>query len=170
MDSITKTYQKYGVDASHLGIIFPWFGCDFVCLDKDCTSVAKKPKSERILPGDSNSGNTPHGGDGCGIGVDAGPGYAEVLQLLPNATTKPTIQPSTYTNYFSWKNGSGGLHQVWYDDPVTLEKKYQAAKANKLKAVGMWTSDATMFNREAAAAMWKAVPAPKKLRAADVSE
>ena len=83
MDSITKTYQKYGVDASHLGIIFPWFGCDFVCLDKDCTSVAKKPKSERILPGDSNSGNTPHGGDGCGIGVDAGPGYAEVLLCTP---------------------------------------------------------------------------------------
>ena len=28
---VQETYAGFGVDADHLGIIFPWFGCDFVC-------------------------------------------------------------------------------------------------------------------------------------------
>jgi hypothetical protein len=68
---------------------------------------------ERILPGDSNNGNSPHGGDGCGVGVDAGPGIGEVYQLMPNATEAVQLSPAPdYTKHFMWKNGTGGLHEV----------------------------------------------------------
>ena len=48
--------------------------------------MVAKPKSERILPAFSNSGNSPHGGDGCGVGVDAGPGIAEVVMVAVGET------------------------------------------------------------------------------------
>ena len=60
------------------------------------------------------------------------------------------VQAPLYTKYFNWRNGSGGLHQVWYDDADTLAPKYALAKKSKLKAIGMWTSDANMFNAVAA--------------------
>jgi hypothetical protein len=162
---IVADYKRYGVSPDKLGVIFPWFGCDFVCTDdSSCEKVVAKPKSERILPGFSNSGNSPHGGDGCGVGVDAGPGIAEVVMgLLPNKTGPVKLAPApVYTKNVEWKNGTGGLHQTWFDDDETLEVKYKDAKVRGLKAVGMWTPDATWFNREIAKKMWDAVPTPQK--------
>ena len=161
-----EIFKGYGVPPEKLGIVFPWFGCDFVCDPAggdSCKNVVAKPQSERILPGDSNNGNTPHGGDGCGVGVDAGPGIGEVYQLLPNATqpVQLSVVPD-FTKHFTWKNGSGGLHEVWYDDAQTMAVKMAAAKQIGLRGVGMWTSDATMWNASLAKEMWAAVPTPAK--------
>lgn len=117
--NVTATiFSEYGVAPDKLGMVFPWFGCDFVCdpsSGSSCSSVVAHPASERILPGDSNLDNSPHGGDGCGVGVDAGPGIGEVMQLLANATEPIQLSPPpSFTKYFRWKNSTGGLHQVWY--------------------------------------------------------
>ena len=56
----------------------------------------------------------PHGGDGCGTSVDAGPGVGEVMQLLPHATGPVELSPAPdYTKHFQWRNSTGGLHEVW---------------------------------------------------------
>ena len=91
--------------------------------------------------------------------VVTGPGIAEVMQLLPNATTPIELAPApSYTKYFSWKSGNGVLHQTWYDDAETLAVKYAHTKSHRVKGLGIWTSDATMFNKVVANQMWAAVP------------
>ena len=40
--------------------------------------------------------------------------------------------------------------------------KMAAAKALGLRGVGMWTSDATRWNKTLAAQMWASVPCPNK--------
>ena len=36
---------------------------------------------------------------------------------------------------------TGGMGQLWYDDPETLRLKYAAIKQAGVRAVGMWTAE-----------------------------
>lgn len=102
-------YVSAGIPKERLGIIFPWFGCDFVCNSTNsCVGVMANPRPERIVP-PVDPGDTEQG---CGHGLDAGPGIGQVMQLLPNATGPPVIAAGVYTKHFAWRNATGGLHEV----------------------------------------------------------
>ena len=60
------------------------------------------------------------------------------MHYLPNATGKPYVNSSSLTNVLNYHNASGGLNQLWYDDPATYEKKYKHTKAAGLKGIGFW--------------------------------
>ena len=81
-----------------------------------------------------------------------------VQELLPNATTAPTLNRTLGANWFNWRNSSGQMHQVWYDDPVSLGMKYNRTQEVGMSVVGMWVADATGFDEEATKAMWAALP------------
>eukprot|EP01052_Picozoa_sp_SAG31_P027523 SAG31_NODE_2582_length_5436_cov_1.573356_10_plen_75_part_00 len=49
-------------------------------------------------------------------------------------------------------------HQIWYDDPSSLRKKYAWAAAEGMLGVGMWVPSATLYDLETTKAMWAAVP------------
>jgi hypothetical protein len=49
---------------------------------------------------------------------------------------------------------------------VTLKAKYAAAKAHGMRALGMWTPDATRWDKHLSASMWRALPAPNKTNTA----
>lgn len=67
--------------------------------------VLPHPTPTLINPSDYLPGSTAALEFGCGSGVDAGPGYGEVLQLLANATSAPMLAPyPVYTKHFSWRN------------------------------------------------------------------
>ena len=67
--------------------------------------VLPHPIPTLINPSDYLPGSTAAEEFGCGSGVDAGPGYGEVLQLLANATSPPMLAPyPAYTKHFSWRN------------------------------------------------------------------
>ena len=89
------------IDACNHGIVAQCNATD------SCVGVLAKPQPERLVPPDP--GDTEQG---CGQGLDAGPGIGQVMQLLPNATGPPVIAPGVYTKHFAWRNGSGGLHEV----------------------------------------------------------
>ena len=152
-----------------LGIIFPWFGCDFSCRDANCAAVIPSASGDHpILPEDYKAAdgyawNLKDGG--CGASQYSGPGYAQVLELSANATAPPLLDKQSMTKHMLWRNGSGDMHDVWFDDPETLAPKYRATKAAGMRAIGMWTPDATRWNAMAAREMWGAIPAPNKTAA-----
>ena len=49
-------------------------------------------------------------------------------------------------------------HQIWFDDPSSLSKKYNWSAAEGLLGVGMWVPSTTLWDRDSAMAMWAAVP------------
>ena len=57
---------------------------------------------------------------GCGYGEWDNAGIAEVVQYLdPNNTAADKswmIDEKSMTRHFIWKNGSGALHDIWFDD------------------------------------------------------
>jgi hypothetical protein len=67
--------------------------------------VLAHPTPMLINPDDYLPASTAAKEFGCGSGVDAGPGYGEVLELLKNATGPAMLAPyPVYTKHFSWRN------------------------------------------------------------------
>merc|ERR1712060_1004599 len=48
-------------------------------------------------------------------------------------------------------------HQIWFDVPETLSRKYMLARQLNLKGVGMWTADAANYSTDQGAQMWRAL-------------
>jgi hypothetical protein len=141
--SIIDTYtSRFGVPLQKLGILLPWYGCAF-----DCSGTGEAYGGCPTTPAFANTdARTTTFGD-------------IVEHFLPNATTPPTLNASSVTKVLNYRNASGTLHQLWYDDAETLTRKYAAIKAAGVGAIGMWTADATN-NASVATALWDAVPLP----------
>ena len=92
--------------ASKLGVIFPWYGCSFQCAGK----------------GDDYGGcpTTPKGAPRTPM-----PLYGNIgLYYLPNATKPAWVNKTTLTNVMNYKDATGTLSQLWWDDPKTYKAKY----------------------------------------------
>jgi di-N-acetylchitobiase len=55
------------------------------------------------------------------------------------------------------------MHQIWYDDPISLKLKYDYAVKLGLRGVGMWNADAIDYKNtargiEQRVAVWAALP------------
>ena len=55
------------------------------------------------------------------------------------------------------------MHQIWYDDPESLSRKYHFAADKNLRGVGMWQADALDYGNSTVAvktrvSMWNALP------------
>ena len=73
------------------------------------------------------------------------------------STRPPRTEGANYINYFN--TTSKEYHQVWYDDPASLQLKYEWALRNiSTLGVGMWIPSATLFDMATTKAMWDAVP------------
>ena len=119
----------------------PWYGYDFNC-------STNTPKAPCLTVNDWHSKPRP----------------AREIDLR-NATkllqTPPPYFPdeesaAVYGEFFA---ADGGRHQIWFDVPATLTRKYQLAKDMQLKGVGMWTADAATSDDdpEMEPQMWKAL-------------
>ena len=63
----------------------------------------------------------------------------------------------------------GGIRQVWYDDPDSLQIKYSLAEQLALAGVGMWEADAVDYNKSSSTwnitqKMWDAIPYKKSMK------
>ena len=140
---IIDTYvHDFGVPLSKLGIILPWYGCNFACNPSEVGSnYYGCPNTIQLL----NS-----------------PTYDDIVTTYLANSTEPNrilhYNTSVGAKVFSYRNGSGAHNQIWFDDPTTLATKYAAIKAAGVSAVGMWTADSAGSNAAHAAAMWAAVP------------
>ena len=109
---VHQHYTGFNVPMNHVGIIFPWFGCDFLCADATCATVIPGHGTDRLGPWDDGPGAMI---GACGSGEYAGPGYAEVLLLDANGTDSPPgwlLDEPTYTRHFHWSDGQRRTHDV----------------------------------------------------------
>ena len=170
---INKTVEQYaeiGISSEKLVPLLPWFGHNWPC--KNSTVTGKEQPQHRIPvcdalpippgPYRNRSSHPPHDVPGYHWEI----GYGEALDLLDEfgpATFGPVWDPSTGSNVYEYVDHAATRHQVWYESPQSLQVKYDVFVKAKVLGVGMWIgsdfhrSD-PVKSREAAAAMWAAVP------------
>ena len=119
----------------------PWYGWDFPC---------KAPKPDGGCPV-----VTPFGGGSWQSTFD------RILALEQSATVKPRYTAAGDARFFSYES-DGSTHQVYYDDALTLAKKYELVPTHGLRGVAVWYAGCVSPDTPQGEAMWKALGTVKK--------
>ena len=133
-------YAKRGVSASKLVMGLPWYGWDYPCTTNSSTTST----SGGLAPCNVSA---PPGRDWYGWATQVG--YADIVTTLhsPAVSGVEHTDNATVTRWFEYAKPGGagvadaGRHQLWFDDPTTLEVKYAACKEMGLRGVGFWTAN-----------------------------
>ncbi|CAH1237826.1 CTBS [Branchiostoma lanceolatum] len=148
IDQRYEEYLKLGVPADQLVMGVPWYGYDYPCLQlakDDVCSIKKVPF--RGVPCS----------DAAGRQVD----YKDIMKLMRNSTRR--WNDTFKSPYFNFQEG-GQTHQMWFDDPVSLQYKYGWAVKQGLRGVGMWHGDTLDYTtsdpkvKEQTKQMWDCLP------------
>ena len=106
-----QQYANLSIPASKIVMGLPWYGWDFPCSTNDTGAachVVVPPNQEWY---------------GWATQVD----YSAALRTLADSGSKLETDNASVTRYFTYTKDSGsvdaGRHQLWYDDPVTLQAK-----------------------------------------------
>ena len=82
-------------------------------------------------------------------------------QNSSNLTTSRRWDVDTASPWYNYQDGEGVVHQIWYDDPKSLQLKYAVAKELGFRGVGPFRFDGLGYGSPAAnadsAAMWAAL-------------
>ena len=149
-----SNWTNLGVDSSKLILGVPWYGYFYTCLSPTGSTDAYCP-IERVT----------WRGVNCSDAVGKEYAYSDVMLYLKNNATKPRTYNSTLqAPFFDFiDSNNGNITQVWYDDPLSLQVKYDAAKASNWLGVGMWNLDLVDYKstdeqvKEETKAMWEAI-------------
>ncbi|KAK7486439.1 hypothetical protein BaRGS_00022363 [Batillaria attramentaria] len=123
-------YLSLGIKPEQLVLGVPWYGYDYPCvslLKNDTCTLKHKP-----FRGVQCS-------DAAGRQID----YRVTYPLLINGSSGGRKwDQSALSPYFNYKDKSTGqMHQVRYDDPMSLGLKYKMAVELGLRGVGTWNID-----------------------------
>ncbi|XP_072015469.1 di-N-acetylchitobiase-like [Amphiura filiformis] len=121
-------FLDLGIDPDKLVLGVPWYGYDYPCLSlkKDVCSIEK----------------VPFRGVACSDAAGKQKEYQAIQGIMRNNATSGRIWNDSYkAPYFNFKNATGYQHQMWYDDPESLNYRMKFAKDKKLGGVGMWHID-----------------------------
>ena len=135
-------YAKLGVPASKLVIGLPWYGWDYPCVTKEGLCVVKPP------------GGQPWFGWATQVG------YSNVMKQLQTGGGPVSTDAVTVTKHFDYTVSGGkspGRHQLWYDDPETLQRKYAACMKEGARGVAFWTADMPDYTNGEGTQMWAAI-------------
>ena len=135
-------YAKLGVPASKLVIGLPWYGWDYPCVAKEGECVVKPPA----------------GSPWYGWATQVG--YSNVIKQLHAGGGPVSMDTATVTKHFDYMVSGGkspGRHQLWFDDPDTLEAKYAACQRAGARGVGFWTADMPDYPDGEGRPMWAAI-------------
>ena len=135
-------YAELGVPASKLVIGLPWYGWDYPCVAKEGVCHVDPPAG------------SPWFGWATQIG------YSDIIKLQQSAGGPISMDAPTVTKYFDYNATSGksrGRHQVWYDDPQTLQSKYAACQHAGVRGVAFWTADMPDYTNGEGTSMWNAI-------------
>jgi len=149
-----QRYSDIGVDPAKLILGIPWYSYDY-----PCNSEMESPTS-KYCPIDL----VPFRGINCSDAAGGERPYGKIMSYLnsPNGSLTGRMWDTSMQNpYFNYKDEKGVVHQIWYDDPESLNAKYRIAKAAGLRGTGPFTFDMldykTDIGKTQAAAMWAAL-------------
>ncbi|XP_033635365.1 di-N-acetylchitobiase-like [Asterias rubens] len=149
-----ESFQADGIPNNKLVTAVPWYGYDFTCThllqDNICSFI-----------GQQDGVKTKNGVQMYGKGVQRQ--YKLITQLLKNSTTGRIFNETLGSPFFNYVDPTtGGIRQLWYDDPESLMIRYSYAKSNQLRGVSMWNADFLDYTgdpvgRALTKAMWDAI-------------
>eukprot|EP01132_Coremiostelium_polycephalum_P002926 gene2926-3646_t len=145
-------YTLAQIPPEKLVMALPWYGYDYVCqgVKNLNTKVCPVQASSAIVnevqyPDEKSSRKRRKSLTGCNNEESIkGLNYSIVMELLANSTiTKSDIywDSISASPFFNYMDSQKNIHQVWYDDPQSLEMKVRVAKKLNIGGVGMWTMD-----------------------------
>lgn len=128
--------QGLGLDPNKLILGIPWYGYVYTCINNPDPAI-------NICPIEY----VPFRGVNCSDAAGYEMCYSDVLNLLRNNATRGyTWNETLAAPYFDYVDSTtGAVHQVWFDDPRSLSLKYQYAKVEGYRGVGMWNVDCVAY-------------------------
>ncbi len=144
-------YIQLGIDAKKLVLGLPWYGYNYPCikLERNICEIKK----------------VPFRGVNCSDAAGRQYCYSSIMsEFLPQAIGGRQYDPSSQSPFFNYKDpATSQYHQIWYDDPVSLSKKYYyGIRDLKLRGLAFWNIDCLNYTdnekaREETKKMWDAV-------------
>jgi len=141
-------YLDLGINASHLVLGLPWYGYDYPCVNLSDDNIC-------------TISEVPFRGVNCSDAAGRQRTYADIRELIRSSTSIIVWNTTLETPYFDYKM-NGTEHQVWYDDPESLQLKYIYAKQHAVRGLAFWNVDSldysdSPFSMKLTAEMWEAV-------------
>uniref|UniRef100_S4RCH4 GH18 domain-containing protein n=1 Tax=Petromyzon marinus TaxID=7757 RepID=S4RCH4_PETMA len=134
-------YEKYiylGIAPAKLVMGIPWYGYDYPCLnlsEEDRHAVCSIPK-------------VPFRGAPCSDAAGKQIAYKRIVRMLNESHMAPQWDDKQKAPYFTYKNRTGAIHQLWYDDPKSLAIKAAYGRSRGLRGIGMWNGDLLDYSQD----------------------
>ena len=125
-------FIETGIPRDKLILALPWYGYDYTC--ESLTSA-----------GECTVAEVPFRDIQCSDAAGRQRSFFQIMDLLKQSYTGRVWNTTFKTAFFNYKDTSGQIHQVWYDDPESLSIKYFNAAKSKLGGVAMWTTDSVDY-------------------------
>ena len=128
----------------------PWYGYNYPCIkfDKNICEMKK----------------VPFRGVNCSDAAGRQYCYSDIMSTyLPKAIGGRQFDKESQSPFFNYKESDGTMHQIWYDDPQSLTKKYKhGIKDLGLRGLAFWNIDCLNYTdtakaKEETKIMWDAV-------------
>ena len=145
-----QKYLDLEIPSEKLVLGLPWYGYDYPCETLDSSDVCSIK-------------SVPFRGVNCSDAAGTQVEYAQLNDLMISRSYTGQRWSQAYQSpYFNYYDTVGGVHQVWYDNPDSLAKKYVISSDKKLRGIAIWNSDLLDYgdltrSKQQTKLMWDAV-------------
>ncbi|TSM94613.1 Di-N-acetylchitobiase [Bagarius yarrelli] len=142
-------YLKMGIENKKLVMGVPWYGYDYQCLNLSQEGICSIPKvSFRGAP--------------CSDAAGKQIPYSTIMKQVNSSMSGRLWDEIQLAPYFNYKDGTGTIHQVWYDDPESISLKAAYLGQQNLRGIGMWNGKLLDYSNDTvaqkqSAQMWNAL-------------
>ncbi|EDL82422.1 chitobiase, di-N-acetyl-, isoform CRA_a [Rattus norvegicus] len=142
-------YLRMGISPRKLVMGIPWYGYDYICLNlskDDVCAIAK----------------VPFRGAPCSDAAGHQVPYRVIMKQVNSSVSGSQWNQDQQAPYYNYKDPTGRLHQVWYDNPRSISLKAAFVKHYGLRGIGMWNANCLDYSddalaREQTEEMWGAL-------------
>ena len=123
-----REFIQLGIHPWKLVLGQPWYGYDYTCISFE--------KNETC-----NIREVPFRGVNCSDAAGAQVQYYDILKLMESKGVERKWDDTLKAPYFTYMGTNETYHQVWYDDPESLEYKYSYAHLMGMRGLAFWNVD-----------------------------
>ncbi|XP_061093795.1 di-N-acetylchitobiase [Conger conger] len=142
-------YMMMKINPKKLVMGVPWYGYDYPCVNFSEEGVCTIPK-------------VPFRGAPCSDAAGRQVPYSAMMKQINSSMSGRMWDEVQAAPYYNYKNKEGQVHQVWYDDPVSIALKAAYVSARGLRGIGMWNGNLLDYSNNTVAqqqtkSMWNAL-------------
>ncbi|KAJ8277802.1 hypothetical protein GJAV_G00080240 [Gymnothorax javanicus] len=142
-------YLMMKINPRKLVMGVPWYGYDYPCVNFSKDGVCTISK-------------VPFRGAPCSDAAGRQVPYSTIMKQINSSMSGRMWDEVQAAAYYNYKNKEGQVHQVWYDDPVSISLKAAYVNARGLRGIGMWNGNLLDYSKNPVAQqqtkeMWNAL-------------